>query len=100
MGLLDWLFRRKVVTLEGGPGDTTENAVVVRGAGGAMRGVSAEYRYLGERFGRPGVDWRVVEQALWEGEDGKHFDVFTLSLKDQRTVEVYFDISEFYGKAF
>lgn len=100
MGLLGWLFSRKAITFEGGSGESLETAVIVRGARGAMRGVPAEYRYLDQRFGQPGADWQVVEQALVPTDDGKHYDHFRLRLRDGQEVEVYFDISEFYGRVF
>jgi hypothetical protein len=99
MGLIQWLFGIKPVTFEGGTGETCELAVVLRGARGAMRGIPAEYRYLTQRLGQRGVDWQLVEQRLFE-VDGKHYDHFRLALKDGREVEVYFDISEFYGRVF
>jgi hypothetical protein len=98
MGLLSWLFGIKPITFEGGSGETPETAVVIRGATGSFRGVAAEYSYLEKRFGRRGVDWDLVQQSLVDGSDGKHFDLFTVSLKDKGQVEVYIDISEFFGR--
>jgi hypothetical protein len=96
--LFNWLFGLKPITFEGGSGETLETAVVIRGTRSSARGVPAEYRYLEQRFGRPCVDWRLVEQSLVVGSDGKHYDLFRLALKDEREVEVYFDISEFHGR--
>jgi hypothetical protein len=100
MGLLRWLLGIKPITFEGGSGETPETAVIIRGARGGFRGVPAEYRYLTQRFGQRGADWQLVEQRLLHAEGGKHYDHFRLVLKDGREVEVYIDISEFYGRVF
>ena len=54
------------ITFEGGPGDTMERAVIIRGVSDHALGVEAEYRYLAQAFGRRGRDWEPIGQELLE----------------------------------
>ncbi|MGQ9585877.1 MAG: hypothetical protein ACUVXG_10820 [Anaerolineae bacterium] len=85
------------VTFEGGPGNTVEAAVVIRGAADHLQGVAAEYGYLTSEFGRRGVDWQLEQQALLK-VGGRYYDEMRLRLADGTRQMVYFDLSEFFGR--
>ena len=85
------------VTFKGGPGDTTETAVVISGAPNSMVGIDAEYYFLAKQFGRQNVDWRLKRQSVLN-QKGKVFDRMDLEMKDGSKKTVFFDISEFFGK--
>ncbi len=88
---------QKMVTFDGGPGDTPEKAVIIRGAADGVAGVEAEYRYLRDKFGQQNRDWRLGRQALMRKGD-RILDVMQLVLADGSKRTVYFDITEFFGK--
>jgi hypothetical protein len=85
------------ITFKGGPGDTTETAVLISGALNSIDGTAAEYAYLRKKFGRENVDWNLVRQSVRE-QNGKFYDRLELELKDGSRKTVFFDISEFFGK--
>lgn len=85
------------ITFEGGPGDTVERAIVIRGAGDGRLGVEAEYQYLARELGRRGVDWQLERQSLLM-EDDRHYDEMRILLSDGTRKVIYFDISDFFGK--
>jgi hypothetical protein len=116
MGFLDFLKgkKRRGITFEGGPGDTIERAVIIRGAPNnalgveaeyrylawKFLGVEAEYRYLAWKFGRPGIDWELVGQGLVESAGHCKYDKMHIKLADGTQRTIYFDITEFFGKGF
>lgn len=85
--------RQEIVTYTGGPGLTKENAVLLRGAG-AETTVLGEYWYLAYTFGRMGVEWKPMMQALIKRDEaGKVYDVLEVEFADGRRNRFYFDIS-------
>lgn len=85
------------ITFKGGPGDTPETAVVILGAPNSVTGISAEYNYLQQKFGRQNVDWMLARQGVLN-QKGKVYDRTDLKMKDGSKKTVFFDISEFFGK--
>ena len=85
------------ITFEGGPGDTLETAIVIKGAADHMAGVAAEYHYLEKTFGRRQVDWRILRQSLVRRE-GKAYDLMQIELANGTRKDIYFDLSDFFGK--
>ena len=85
------------ISFKGGPGDTPETAVVISGAPNSRIGIDAEYYFLEKIFGRPNVDWKLKRQSVLHVK-GKVFDRMELELKGGAKQDVYFDITEFFGK--
>ena len=79
-------------------GESFEDAIPIH-AGSSAEGVSMEYELLAERFGRPGVDFQMMSQALIHHED-RSYDVIHIRLADGTDKEIHFDITEFFGKDF
>ncbi len=88
---------RPKITLSGGPGDTMATAIVIKGAKSSQDGIPAEYYFLEKKYGKMQVDWKLSRQSLMH-QDGKHYDLMQIELKDGTKKEVYFDITEFFGK--
>ena len=88
---------RPKITLSGGPGDTMATAIVIKGAKSSQDGIPAEYYFLEKKFGKMQVDWKLSRQELLN-QDGKHYDLMRIELKDGTKKDVYFDITEFFGK--
>jgi len=85
------------IAFEGGPGDTVERAIVIRGAGNDCLGVEAEYQYLVREFGRRGVYWQLERQSLLTVDD-RRYDEMRIRLSDGTQKVIYFDISDFFGE--
>jgi hypothetical protein len=75
----------------GGDGLSCATRVVVHAADEGQ-GVAAEYAWLAERY--PGNE--RGRQSLSKC-DGKPADILEITTADGRSLEIYFDISEFYG---
>jgi len=84
------------IKFAGGSGDSREDAIVIQNAENHRAGVDAEYLYLQKRFGERDSQWRFVMQALLKGE--KPVDRLTVELADGTQKDIYFDVSEFFGK--
>lgn len=85
------------ITFNGGPGDSPETAVVISGAANSMVGIEAEYFFLEKQFGRRNVDWKLKRQSV-RNIKGKVYDRMEIELKNGDKKDVYFEISEFFGK--
>jgi hypothetical protein len=83
--------RLETMTFGGGDGTSCAQAVVVH-ARNEMEGVGAEYQWLAITY--PG--YARQQQALTTCGD-KKADVLTIRTADGRTVDVTFDISEYFG---
>ena len=84
------------IRFEGGSGDSRADAIIIKNEANHRAGVDAEYLYLQERFGERDIHWKLVMQALLKGE--KPVDWLKIELTDGTTKNIYFDISEFFGK--
>jgi hypothetical protein len=80
-------------TYAGGDGSSIEKAIIIR-AKNSHAGVRAEYDWLMQKF--PGFK-RVLQSLLTPG-DGKAYDEIVIDTADGRRLEIYFDISAFFGK--
>ena len=81
------------VTYAGGDGSTQEKAVIIKGAKDSTIGIRAEYDWVAKKY--PG--YQRKGQSLHK-VDGKSYDVLEIVTKDGKEVEVYFDITDFFGK--
>jgi len=84
---------REGIRYEGGDGSSCEKAVIILGAPNELSGVFAEYEWLDRRY--PGFD--VLSQALLIC-NGAHTDALDVRLANGRTIDVYFNIDDFFGK--
>jgi hypothetical protein len=80
----------------GGSGDSREDAIIIKNAANHRAGVDAEYLYLQKRFGARDSHWRLVFQMLLKGE--KPMDRLSIELTGGTIKDIYFDVSEFFGK--
>ena len=81
------------ITYGGGDGSSCEKAVIVQGAKGEMDGVGSEYAWLKQHY--PGS--KSQGQSLTECQ-GKPADKLHVLTADGKEIEVYFDISQYFGK--
>ena len=77
----------------GGDGLTIPTAVVILHAKGEKEGVRAEYHWISVHH----PDWKTRGQVLLQGENGI-YDKIVCVKPDGKTVDIFFDISGFFGK--
>ena len=82
---------------EGGHGISIKDALIIRGTKNPVLGVFAEKHFISSRFGQEGSDWFFDSQELFLVES-EAFDLITFWLSDGSLEQVYFNVSEFYGK--
>jgi hypothetical protein len=78
---------------EGGDGSSQEKAVIIKGARNSEAGVHSEYDWLRKKY--PG--YKMKQQSL-QSSGGKSYDVLAIRTKDGKDLDVWFDITEFFGK--
>jgi tetratricopeptide (TPR) repeat protein len=97
-----YLAYKRVMEIEGKPlynlndKGTLDNPVKIH-ALNEFVGISAEHDYLDEKFLRNGKGWTILNRELCPEPFGV-FDKFTMSCAGGLEQEVFFDISEFFGK--
>lgn len=77
---------------------TSEDPIQISGVSTNFEAVNAEYEYLRQRFGKKGQDWRLIRQALVKSPAGQLCDQLFIELADGSKVEVWFDITPYFGK--
>ncbi len=83
----------KAISYSGGDGATMESAVVIEGASNTSAGITAERKWVTEKY--PG--FKKVRQSLLRNE-GKSYDLIEIETAEGKAVSIYFDISGFFGK--
>ena len=82
----------------GGDGTTMDTAIIILNATNGFQGISAEYAYLGKKYGKRGSDWIFLKQALLYEKD-KKYDLLTFKIPPSNDeINIYFDITNFFGK--
>jgi len=82
----------------GGDGTSPEEAVVIN-ATSSLVGVRAEYDWIEKKYGKRDVDWTMSMQSHGTGENGIIWDSISIRLADGTGVNLYFDISSYYGRS-
>ncbi|MEE9407460.1 MAG: hypothetical protein V3V28_05240 [Polaribacter sp.] len=83
------------VEFSGGDGFSFEKAIIIK-TKNSSKGIGAEYKYLDQKYGRRGIDWKMIQQSL-SYKNKKPFDVLKIKYKGKE-INVYFEISSFSGK--
>ena len=84
----------KMVKISGGDGSSFENAIIISECD-HMQGIEHEYIEVRKRFG----NYSLIRQNLLEFNN-RTIDKLELRLEDGQQIEVYFDITEIFGKGF
>jgi len=85
------------IVFEGGGGGSPDTAVIIKGAKDSIVGLAAEYYYLEMKYGRQNVKWKLIGQNLLH-KRSSHLDLLRIQFLDGSQQEIYFDITEFFGK--
>jgi hypothetical protein len=80
-----------------GSGDSVQDPIIIKGALSHRLGVVAEYIFIQHKYGRKEVDWKVKMQMLLKGD--RPIDLIKIELADGTIRDIYFDTSDFWGKA-
>lgn len=83
-----------MVQITGGNGTSLDDAITISDCS-HFEGIDQEYLVLKERFG----NYKLIKQSLIK-ESGTIYDLFEIQLEDGNKVEVYFDITDFFGIGF
>jgi len=83
-----------MVKISGGDGSSFENAIIISDCE-HMQGIEQEYIEVRKRFG----NYSLIRQNLMEYNQ-RTIDKLELRLENDQQIEVYFDITEFFGKGF
>jgi hypothetical protein len=79
-------------SIESNNGESFENSIIVE-TGDSQKGVAYEYQELRKKYPM----YRITLQYVTE-KNNKIYDVFEIDLPNEEKTEVYFNISNFYGK--
>ncbi|MFX1273433.1 MAG: hypothetical protein ACFFBP_21395 [Promethearchaeota archaeon] len=83
-----------MVRISGGDGSSIDKAIVISDCD-HMEGIDQEYREIRRKFGF----YKLIEQSLLDVK-GRKYDRLILEIDGPQTIEIYFDISEIFGKGF
>ena len=94
MGILNFIksWKKNRVTLEGGLGNSIENAVIIR-CSDYFAGMGALNKYLEKKCGRFISNWSVRMQMIIK-RDGRNYDLISIKMKDGTERTFYFDVTE------
>jgi len=79
--------------ITGGDGSSIEKAIVISECS-SLEGIDQEYSEVRKRFG----NYTLIQQSLFNVEN-KMYDKLELDI-DGGKIEVFFDITDFFGKGF
>jgi len=78
-------------------GDSLEYAIKFTEIKTESDGVAAEYEFLAERYGIPKLEWYFQKQTCISHQ-GKRYDIIKIKLLDESILDIYFDITDWFGK--
>ena len=61
-----------------------------------QQGISMEYHWLEERYGKQNEDWNILNRVHGRADNGKAYEIFTISTKTDENKVIAFEISSFY----
>ena len=82
-----------MISYKGGNGTTKQDATIILGASSEPEGIDAEYDYLESKYG----EFELLSQEFI-GEADRQYDLLRIQLPDGTEKEVFFDLTDFYGK--
>ena len=82
-----------MIRYKGGNGSTKEQAIIILGAESELEGVDAEFEFIQRLYS----DFELDNQTFISELD-KKYDLLTIKLSDGTKKDIWFDISDFYGR--
>ena len=81
----------------GGDGSSAKQSIVIN-ATSSIVGISEEYDFIERACGKRDEDYSVIGQMQID-QDGRHYDLISIALKNGEKRDFWFDISAFIGKS-
>ncbi len=85
---------RKVMAITFTGLGSKEDPIRISGISTNFEAISAEYKYLNQKYGERGVDWKLLRQALVNDPNGPICDILYIELTDGTNIEVWIDITD------
>lgn len=82
-----------MIQYKGGSGSSEQEAVIILGAESELEGVDAEYEYIQSLH----TEFELDSQTFLEKRN-KKYDILTIKLPGGTKKDIWFDISDFYGR--
>ena len=82
-----------MIQYKGGDGSSKEKAIIILGAESELEGVDAEFEFIQRLYS----DFELDNQTFI-GEEDKKYDLLTIKLSDGTKKDIWFDITDFYGR--
>jgi len=82
-----------MIQFRGGDGSSKEKAIIISGAKSELEGVDAEFKFIQRLYS----DYELDNQTFI-GEEDKKYDLLIIKLSDGTKKDIWFDISDFYGR--
>jgi len=89
---VDLSINEGTLVVTGGPGDSLQNAIVIKKTPKGFSAAGAELLFLTQRYGERARDWTLREQALLK-VDSKTYDIYHVVLADGSERSLYFDVT-------
>jgi len=94
---MDLSINEGTLVVTGGPGDSPQNAIVIKKTPRGLSAAGAEHILLQKWFGERGKAWTLTHQHMLQ-TDGKTYDVYDVSLSDGSKRSLYFDVTEWLNR--
>jgi hypothetical protein len=95
---MDLSINEGTLVVTGGPGDSPENAIVIKKTPRGLSAAGAEQLLLQKWFGKRGTSWTLKRQHLVQ-TGGKTYDAYEVALADGSDRALYFDVTEWLNRS-
>lgn len=84
-----------MIQIRGGNGSSKEKAIIILGAENEWQGIDVEYNCIERKVG-----YFEIESQTFLDEGDKKYDCMKVEGSTGKKVELWFDITDFYGKEY
>ena len=89
---MDLSINEGTLVVTGGPGDSLQNAIVIKKTPKGFSAAGAKLLFLTQRYGQRGRDWTLTHQDLVQANE-KMYDTYRVRLTDETERRLYFDVT-------
>jgi hypothetical protein len=90
---MDLSINEGTLVVTGGPGDSPENAIVIKKTPRGLSAAGAEQLLLQKWFGERDTSWTLKRQQLIQIH-GKSYDVYEVTFADGTERALYFEVTD------
>lgn len=95
---MDLSINEGTLVVTGGPGDSTQTAIVIKKTPKGLSAAGAEHLVLTHRYGQEGQGWRLRQKDLLKLE-ARTYDTLSIVLPDGTERTLYFDVTGWLARA-